>query len=241
MDVFGGLAAISGLAAVEVGPTALDDAPESTVPPPRKSGIQRHAPAACDPESPEHTTTRAKKPNRTERQKNSRRVHSLFSENYKQIWRLLRRFGVPEVHADDAAQKVFLILAERIADVREGSERAFLYGTAFRVATGFRRVSHREKPTDLADEERSQLPRPDELADRKRARDLLDRILAQMDDDLKTVFILYELEGFTTPEIADFMEVPLGTAASRLRRARESFRALVAQVNPSQVAPGGLA
>lgn len=172
---------------------------------------------------------KSKRASRTERAKNSRRVHSLFSENYKQIWRLLRRFGVPELHADDAAQKVFLILAERITDVKPGSERAFLYGTAFRVATGFRRVSHREKPTDLADEQRSHLPRPDELTDRKRARDLLDRILSQLDDDLKTVFILYELEGFTTPEISDFLEVPLGTAASRLRRARESFRALVAE------------
>lgn len=168
---------------------------------------------------------------KVERDEKAHRVHALFRENYKQIWRLLRRFGVPEANADDASQKVFLILSERIDDVREGSERAFLYGTAFRVASGLRRVSHREKPTDLADERRSSLPRPDELADRKQARDLLDRLLARMDDDLRTVFILYELEGFTAPEIADFIAIPLGTAASRLRRARERFRALVAEVS----------
>jgi RNA polymerase sigma-70 factor (ECF subfamily) len=200
---------------------------DSVAPPPAKSGIHK-SPASCDPDAFEDSTRKRVKLTRAERAKQARRVHQLFSENYKQIWRLLRRFGVPELHADDAAQKVFLILAERIADVREGSERAFLYGTAFRVATGFRRITHREKPTDLADEQKCSLPRPDELTDRKRARDLLDRLLAQMDDDLKTVFILYELEGFTTPEISDFLEVPLGTAASRLRRARESFRTLVA-------------
>ena len=39
--------------------------------------------------------------------------------------------------------------------------------------------------------------------------------------------VLFEIEGFTVPEIADLLKVPLGTAASRLRRAREQFRTLV--------------
>jgi RNA polymerase sigma-70 factor (ECF subfamily) len=233
VNLLGGLAAVSGLAAIE-----LESAPVSARRPIKPTGIAA-SPTSCDPGA--EKPARTKRASRAERAKNSRRVHTLFSDNYKQIWRLLRRFGVPELHADDAAQKVFLILAERITDVKPGSERAFLYGTAFRVATGFRRVSHREKPTDLADEQKSHLPRPDELTDRKRARDLLDRILSQMDDDLKTVFILYELEGFTTPEISDFLEVPLGTAASRLRRARESFRALVAEVAGQRMHVGGVA
>lgn len=219
MNLVGGLAASSGLAAV-----GLDANP---APAPGKVGDTTPPPSRIRPKAPEPAECVERRPSRRERAANARRVHDLFAENYKQIWRLVRRFGVPEHHADDSAQKVFLILAERIADVKIGSERAFLYGTAFRVATGYRRVSHREQPTDLADEQRCHLPRPDELTDRKRARDVLDHILCQMDDDLKTVFILYELEGFTTPEISEILEVPLGTAASRLRRARERFRVLV--------------
>jgi len=48
--------------------------------------------------------------------------------------------------------------------------------------------------------------------------------------DLRTVFILSELEGMTMPEVAALLEVPVGTAASRLRRAREAFRAAVAEL-----------
>ena len=60
------------------------------------------------------------------------------------------------------------------------------------------------------------------------ARKLPDPNLSTMDMDLRTTFVLFELEGLSTPEIAQLAEIPLGTAASRLRRAREHFRESVA-------------
>ena len=51
-----------------------------------------------------------------------------------------------------------------------------------------------------------------------------------MPDDLRVVFVLYELEEMSTPEIAALLEIPPGTAASRLRRAREAFDRLVARI-----------
>ena len=56
------------------------------------------------------------------------------------------------------------------------------------------------------------------------------RILDGMTLDLRTVFVLTELEGMTMPEVAALVEIPVGTAASRLRRAREAFRATVAEL-----------
>jgi len=157
------------------------------------------------------------------------RLRIAFESHYDQIWRLLRRFGVPPSVADDAAQQVFLILAERMADVREGSERAFLFGTALRVASTLRRTQKRELLTEHADLEASSLPGTDELADQRRARKALDTILQKMDADLRTVFVLYELEQFTSVEIADIVGIPIGTAASRLRRARQQFRDFVSE------------
>jgi RNA polymerase sigma-70 factor (ECF subfamily) len=55
---------------------------------------------------------------------------------------------------------------------------------------------------------------------------------------LKTVFILAELEGQTMPQVSTLLEIPLGTATSRLRRAREAFRAAVAAFEAS--VPGGM-
>lgn len=155
------------------------------------------------------------------------RLRTAFESHYDQIWRLLRRLGVPVSGAEDATQQVFLILAERLTDVREGSERAFLFGTALRTASTLRRTQKRELLTEHADLEASQLPGTDELADQRRARRALDSIMQQMDSDLRTVFVLYELEQFTSVEISEILGIPIGTAASRLRRARQQFRGLV--------------
>jgi RNA polymerase sigma-70 factor (ECF subfamily) len=157
------------------------------------------------------------------------RVRTAFVAHYDQIWRLLRRCGVAPSGADDAAQQVFLIFTERLADVREGSERAFLFGTALRVASTIRRTTKRVLLTEYADLEASPLPGTDELADQRRARRVLDSILEEMDADFRTVFVLYELQQFTSVEIAHILDIPVGTAASRLRRAREQFHAFVSQ------------
>jgi RNA polymerase sigma-70 factor (ECF subfamily) len=47
---------------------------------------------------------------------------------------------------------------------------------------------------------------------------------------LAEVFVLYEIEGLSSPEIAALLEIPLGSVASRLRRAREQFRIVVARI-----------
>lgn len=161
------------------------------------------------------------------------RLERMFNDHHDFIWRLLRRLGLSRGAADDAAQHVFLVAAERVLDILEGRERAFLFGTALRVA---RRVSRNERRWVLEDDmdfRNSQVARPEELADHRRAVDLMGRILAQMDLDLKTVFILAELEGQTMPQVAALLEIPLGTATSRLRRAREAFRAAVAAFEAS--------
>lgn len=151
----------------------------------------------------------------------------MIQENYRLVWRLLRRLRVPAEAADDATQQVFLISAERLADIKVDSERAFLFGTALRVASSIRRRRDREPATDKGDCAPSQWPGPEELSDQKRARDLLDAILDDMPLELRTVFILFEIEGLTSPEIVELSGLALGTVASRLRRAREVFRCLV--------------
>lgn len=156
------------------------------------------------------------------------RLARMVERDYRLIWRLLRRLGLPQAAADDATQQVYLIAAERLADIHEGKERSFAYGTALRVAQSFRRQRQRE-PRDLESYEHTLAargPDPEQLADQHRARDQLDAVLARLPLDLRTAFVLFELEGLTSPEIAALFELPLGTVASRIRRAREQFRAL---------------
>jgi len=55
-------------------------------------------------------------------------------------------------------------------------------------------------------------------------------VLSKVDPELVEVFVLYEVEELTSPEIAELLAIPLGSVASRLRRAREQFRTAAARV-----------
>jgi len=162
------------------------------------------------------------------------RLERMFNDHHDFIWRLVRRLGLSPGSADDAAQHVFLVAAERLTDIKLGSERSFLFGTALRVARSQSRTERRWVLEEDMDIRRSEAGRPEDLADQHRALDLMGRILDGMTLDLRTVFILSELEGMTMPEVAALVEIPVGTAASRLRRAREAFRAAVAAVESKQ-------
>jgi RNA polymerase sigma-70 factor (ECF subfamily) len=149
-----------------------------------------------------------------------------FHRYFDTLWRLVARLGVAGHHIDDVVQETFIAASRRRADIREGYERRFLISAAVRLASNFRQRAHVRR--EVSDSERleleaSALPDPEGLLIEKRYRSLLDAALASLSDGHREVFVLYELEGFSTPEIADLLGVPLGTVASRLARARSGF------------------
>lgn len=159
------------------------------------------------------------------------RLTVLVEAHFDFVWRLLRRLGLSEADADDAAQQVFMIALEKLDKIAEGSERTFLYGTALRVAANARRkTQRRDALSEPADESKAEIDTsgsPDRAFELRRARSLLDELLGRLPDDLRRVLVLAEIEQLEVPEIAKLESIPTGTAASRLRRAREKFRELV--------------
>jgi RNA polymerase sigma-70 factor (ECF subfamily) len=141
------------------------------------------------------------------------------------VWRVLRRLGLSTADADDAAQRVMLIATKRLSDIEEGRERAFLFRIARFVASSEHRSRRRrreESAGDLDDTAGTGAD-PETLLAARRARERLDAVLAQMPPDLRAAFVLFEIEGLSKEEVAHALEIPPGTAASRLRRARAEF------------------
>src|SRR5262249_40141522 len=160
------------------------------------------------------------------------RLARAFEENAVFIWRSLRRLGVPLECADDATQQVFLVAARKMNQIEEGKERAFLFQSAMRIAMEVRRAFFRARGRLASDraillERTDPALRPDEAVDRQRTLRLIGHVLEEMPMERRTAFVLYEIEGVTIAEIASLLQIPMGTVASRLRLAREEFRAAV--------------
>lgn len=164
------------------------------------------------------------------------RLRKIRNEHFEFVWRSVRRLGVPEADADDATQQVFIVVARRLDVIAPGSERAFLFATALRVASHARRAAQRRgEVSGELPEALDAAPTPEELMDQRRARAVLDAVLEELPLDVRAVFILFELEEMTQAEIAGLLDLPQGTVASRLRRGREAFEAAIARLKARRV------
>ena len=160
------------------------------------------------------------------------RLREMVDQHVDFVARVLRNAGTPPSDIDDEVQRTFIIAARRLDDVRAGAEKSFLFRIALNLAAHVRRTMarRREVSGDQAPERVEMFATPEQLTDRKRMRELLDRVLDQMHDTLREVFVLHEFEEMNMSEIAAVLGIPRGTVASRLRRARAEFRERVAAI-----------
>jgi RNA polymerase sigma-70 factor (ECF subfamily) len=157
------------------------------------------------------------------------------------VARVLRNAGIPHSDVDDEVQRTFIVAAKRLDDVRAGAEKSFLLQTALNMAAHARRTlaRRREVREHEAPEAIDGRATPEQLTDQKRTRQMLDNLLDQMETNLRTVFVLYEFEEMNMAEIALALEIPPGTVASRLRRARADFRERVSLLQTGSAESAG--
>jgi RNA polymerase sigma-70 factor (ECF subfamily) len=167
------------------------------------------------------------------------RMRAMVADHFDFVWRTARRFGLRNVEADDATQRAFIVASRRLAQIAPGSERSFLFATAMRIAAETRRTHARraEVPDDGGEERFDPAPLQDELVERRRAREILADVIEAMPDDVRVVFVLFELEQLTLAEVAALVRAPQGTVASRLRRAREIFERKIALAQKKRRGP----
>ncbi len=138
---------------------------------------------------------------------------------------------------DDLIQRTFLALVRHRDDIRDdASFRAYLFTVARHEFYRYLRTRRRRRePLDfgtvsLADLKTS----PSGVVARQKDHERLLIALRQIPVDLQVALELYYWEELSTRELAAALEVPLGTAKSKLRRARERLRrALEQQVGVS--------
>jgi RNA polymerase sigma-70 factor (ECF subfamily) len=168
----------------------------------------------------------AERAERAERGRGDARLRQAAIDHFTGVWRFLRRLGVPRDLIDDAVQEVFLVAASKFAVVRPGAEKSYLFGIAVHIAREIRRRFGREHLVDDPDDTTSEpatLETPETSFDLKEEQALLSQLLDTLPDHLRTIFVLFEIEGLSISEIATLLGVPLGTVASRLARARDRF------------------
>jgi RNA polymerase sigma-70 factor, ECF subfamily len=154
---------------------------------------------------------------------------TLYKQEFAYAWRTLRRLGVRESDLPDLAHDFFIVVFRRLADYDPVRPvRPWMFGIAFRVVSDYRRSSRfvREAPGDAPDVVDRALPVDEQIAARQ-ARAQVMRVLDALDLDRRAVLVMHDIEGLPVPEIAAALTIPVATAYSRLRLAREDVTAAV--------------
>jgi RNA polymerase sigma-70 factor, ECF subfamily len=152
---------------------------------------------------------------------------ALYDEHVDRLFRAMRRFGVAEASLEDAVQDVF-VTAYRRLDSFEGksSMATWLYGIALHVARNHRRHLRRHpedatSDTTVLDGESG--ADPERSLEEAEAVRIMYRLLDELDDDKREVFVLAELEELPAPEIATSLGANINTVYARIRAARAAF------------------
>ena len=167
-------------------------------------------------------------------------VRSHASDVYRFAFRLC---GKPEM-ADELVQETFYEAWRSIGSLRDPiRKKAWLLGIlrhcyAHTIRDRERRVQLKfdvEFLNQVSDRAGS------DVLERLANQELLQRALDYLDDRYKEPFLLVFQEDFTCQEVAEMLDVPLGTVLSRIHRARQSLRRRVRQLDPSNEHLHGLA
>ncbi len=152
-----------------------------------------------------------------------REFRALYTEHYGFVWAVIARFGIDAAHIDDAVQDTFVI-AHRRFDHGVRSPRAWLYGIARRVASNHRRSAARtrRKATALHGAHGDRGASPD-----RETVIAIDEFLAGLADGDRELFVLWEIEGMSGPEVAQALGVQLDAVYGRIQILRRRFQAQV--------------
>lgn len=145
----------------------------------------------------------------------------LYAEHAPFVWRTMRRLGVRPADVEDTCQEVFVVVFGKLDLFNGGSMRAWLFAIASRVAADYRKRAFVRR--EATGDEVPEVSVPEEQTkalERSEAAALLDGILADLDDDKRDVFILFELEQMPMQDVASAIGCPLQTAYTRLHAAR---------------------
>jgi RNA polymerase sigma-70 factor, ECF subfamily len=158
----------------------------------------------------------------------------LYEEHVEQVIHHVGRLLGPRADVEDAVQEVF-VRVHRSLDQYRGDCKfsTWLYRVTRNVAIDHLR---RQKKTISLDDWRP-LRATGEDWRRLEARDQLRGLYAALErlpPEYREAFVLYEVEGCKLREIAELTESPLGTVASRVRRAREQLREVLESAVPQE-------
>jgi RNA polymerase sigma-70 factor (ECF subfamily) len=159
---------------------------------------------------------------------------SLHADGVRKV--IYRMCGDAQI-AEDAAQETFIQAWQHLGSYRPHMPlRNWLYRIGVNAATDMLRKEKRILPNALEDLPLSDpQPGPEAVFSQEERIAIIQKAILVLPDASQAVLVLREYEGLSYQEIADTLNIPLGTVMSRLNYARKVLRGQLEQKLSPQV------
>lgn len=161
-------------------------------------------------------------------------LRAIFEDHADHVGNSLRRLGVRDADVPDLVQEVFVVVHQILPDYDPDRPMwPWLFGICYRTAAAYRRRAFREVLDDgtLANDRADSSEDVVEAMSREEDRRLVLAAIQHVELHRRAVFIMADIDGVAVPEIAQALGIGLNTAYSRLRLARDDFRAAVMRLH----------
>ncbi len=145
------------------------------------------------------------------------------------------------VEADDVGQETFIRFYRALPNFR-GDSAVGTYLTRIAINLSLNELKRRKNRSFLSffttanpnsdDSDEYEVPIADdsETPEKYESKELVQKALLHLDPKFRSVIVLRLIEGYSTQETADLLDLPLGTVLSRLTRAQDKLKQIIQQI-----------
>src|SRR5512147_2801669 len=168
---------------------------------------------------------------------------AIYESMVDYVWNVVCRMGVPPRDAEDVVQEVFVTVYRRLGEFEGRAHlKTWVFSIAVHLVQHYFRT-HARRPGDRASAKGTEIHAlvdqqengPVHAVERRERYDALDRVLGQLDEGKRLVFVLAELEQLTLVEIGEVVGANPNTVATRLRAARQAFEKALARFQTQEL------
>lgn len=163
-------------------------------------------------------------------------IAGLIAAHHAPLFRYAYRLTGMAADAEDLTQQAFMIAHRKLHQLREADRAA---GWLFAILRSCYLKWRRKKvpmPSTLADLDMAEVPQPAVELQAVDAEEL-QHVLGELPEDLRLILLMFYFEELSYKQIADELEIPIGTVMSRLSRAKQRLRERLSAVEEKATKP----
>jgi RNA polymerase sigma-70 factor (ECF subfamily) len=154
----------------------------------------------------------------------------IVSRYQEQIARTVKGMLGETDGADDVGQETFIRFYRSLKKYR-GDAALGTYLSRIAINLSLNELNKRKKVISLfkkdKDDRAGEVLYPVNEPERKDTKEMVDKALQKLDPGQRSVVVLRLLQGYSTKETAEILDVPLGTVLSRLSRAQKNLKKIL--------------